>query len=395
MLKVVGKSFAIFVAVFFVFVSSSAYVVDSFSFCDGDLLTQSEVVRHSTMQKPFFSMQFNKNGDFGGALIYTVAGIPIKSVAVKVVPDRKVYLGGMPLGFSLRSEGVLIIGFTDVTTESGAVRPAVAGGVLEGDIVTGVQCQKINGAADIERIVNSAENAGKELCFTVNRGGRYLQLKVTPAYDLTAGKSKVGVLIRESLAGIGTVTYINGDGGFGALGHPVCDFDTRTIFPASDGTVYNCAIIGLVKGERGKPGELRGLFIKSDKHIGTVKVNNKFGIFGVFSARPENELYPSLLDIGGRASAKPGKAKILATLDSKICEYDIEIVKTNYQLSASEKSMVIKVTDPGLLERTGGIVQGMSGSPIIQNGKLIGAVTHVFLNDPTRGYGLYIDWMLA
>ena len=207
---------------------------------------------------------------------------------------------------------------------------------------------------------------------------------------------RLGLWIRDNAAGVGTLTYVRQDNfRFGALGHPVCDIDTGKIMPVSGGNIYKCSIVGFNKGVRGNPGELRGLFLKSGVSVGELDNNNNFGVYGKINEEYVKAMGVEPMMVGFRDSVKTGKAKILSTIDGgKPEEYEIEIIKLNYQSESDKKSMVLRITDERLLNSTGGIVQGMSGSPIIQNGKLVGAVTHVFVSDPTKGFGVYIDWMI-
>ncbi len=196
--------------------------------------------------------------------------------------------------------------------------------------------------------------------------------------------------------GVGTLTFINPNTlRFGALGHAIADADTKENFDVKSGELYKCNVIGVKMGKRGIPGEIMGLFVPGRNEQGTIDKNNDYGVFGNVFENSEFLNDDKLMPIGGRLTAKPGKAKILTTIDGNNIEsFDIEIIKTNYGGGANSKSMVIRVTDEDLISRTGGIVQGMSGSPIIQDGKIVGAVTHVFVNDPKKGFGLYLDWML-
>lgn len=332
---------------------------------------------------------------------YNISNIGYTNEAVEYAAAPKygaVYLGGMPIGLSLSSKGALIIGVGEVNTQSGIAKPCVDAGLVSGDIIIDIQGEGINNVADLDNAVNKPENQGKPLNITFVREGKTMNTVATAAIDSASGKYKLGLWIRDSAAGIGTVTYMKPtEGGrvdFGALGHPICDADTGVIIPILKGEVFKCNILGVNKSVRGTPGELRGVFLREGKFLGSAFVNNKFGVFGRMESKFDNNLYPELVEVAGRRSVKPGKATILSSVDNTIKEYEIEIVKACPQKCAEEKSLVIRITDKDLLERTGGIVQGMSGSPIIQNGKLVGAVTHVFISDPTKGFGVYADWML-
>lgn len=310
----------------------------------------------------------------------------------KVEPER-VYVGGMPIGIMLQSKGVLVIGKLDIITENGAVSPAEKSGITIGDVILKINDKELKGAQDLMNILGKYDNK-EPLKLLVKRKGKEFTAEITPAKDIATKEYKLGLWVRDTAAGVGTVTYIKKDMEFAALGHPICDPESGELLPVSEGKVFDCSIVGITKGSRGRPGELKGIFSKEGS-IGTVRANNRYGIYGKLTKIPENNLYKEPVEIAGKDEIKPGKAKIVTTIrGSEPSEYDIEIVKKNKQKTVEDRSLVIRVSDKRLLSETGGIVQGMSGSPILQNGKICGAVTHVFVNDPTQGYGLYLDWML-
>jgi stage IV sporulation protein B len=311
--------------------------------------------------------------------------------AVKERKKEEVYIGGTPIGITLGAEGLIIAGKNDVITKSGVVSPAVGADISGGDILLSVNGFKTKRPEDIAAALKG--NNGERVTLKLKRGGNEFEERIRPAEDSLTGLKRLGLIVKTDIMGIGTLTYIKADGRYGALGHQIADAETG-LKDLSDGDIYGCTIIGVVKGERNKAGELRGLINKSAAPIGTIDKNNHFGIFGE-AAEPLSETLEKV-EVGGKYSVKPGKAEIRTTVLGDTPErYDIEIVKTNFQGEKSEKGMIIRVTDDRLLKNTGGILQGMSGSPIIQDGKLVGAVTHVFINDPTKGYGMYIDWMLG
>ena len=307
---------------------------------------------------------------------------------------EEVYLGGMPIGMTMHAKGVIVLGIGSVLTKDGTVKPFGDSRVKEGDVITEINGSGILSVEDIHRIINLPETAGKEVTIGFTRRGKEMSETATPAFDLATKSYKLGLWIRDNAAGVGTVTYIRKDKRFGALGHPICDTDVGGILPIRGGNAYKCNIVGVIKGQKGAAGELRGLFLKSKTKLGTIDINNRFGVFGRFDEIPRNKLYPQAVKCATRDMIKPGAASVVTTIGEEICEYKIEIIKTNFQSAQSEKSMVIKVTDERLLSETGGIVQGMSGSPILQDGKLCGAVTHVFINDPSKGFAVYAEWML-
>ena len=318
---------------------------------------------------------------FGGnATVLTASAAP-----------EEYYIGGMTAGFTLSAGGTEIIGLNDVVSDDGLHRPAQDAGIRVGDTICAVDGATIRSISDLNAALERSK--GNPVKVVVKRAGDTAEVTVTPAKDKKSGKYKIGVLIRDTLSGIGTVTYIRKDTlRFGALGHDVCD-ENRNSLGISDPKVYLCSVVGVNKGARGRAGELRGLFI-NDKAIGSADKVCAVGLFGNFDASYDFSRLETV-EIAAMSDATIGKAFIYSTIDG-ICpqKYEINIAKVDAD-NKENKNFVIKVTDEKLISETGGIVQGMSGSPIIQNGKLIGAVTHVFLNDPTRGYGIGIEKMIC
>lgn len=313
----------------------------------------------------------------------------IKSIKANIVKDEEIYLGGTPIGITMNVGGVIITGKCDVVTNNGLRCPTVNSDITTGDILLKLDNKDIESLEDIKVFLDDLENDRVEA--TLRRGERVFRTSISPVVDTLTGKRRLGLFVKDEISGVGTLTYVKADDySFGALGHNVSEsIGSNNI--SVRGNIYDCKVVGVEKGVRGNAGELKGFFTKSNPK-GTIEINNNYGIYG----KVENSLVEGREKIllASRFSAKPGKAQIFTTVDSGQPKgYDIEIIKLNYQKSKAEKGMVLRVTDTELLEKTGGIVQGMSGSPIVQNGKLIGAVTHVFLNDPTKGYGIYIDWM--
>ena len=303
--------------------------------------------------------------------------------------EKTVYVGGMSAGFTLKTGGAQIIGLSEVVSDDGVFSPAAKAGIRVGDVVYKVNEIAVTTIAELNEIVNKSK--GKTLLFEVGRGETRFQTEIQPIKEKGSDKYKVGILIRDTVSGIGTVTYIDkASGRFGSLGHAVAS-ENHTEMQIFNGVVYECSIVGVNKGARGKAGELRGMFL-TDKQLGSAEKLSCCGIFGQVSKDFEvNEL---MCAVANSCTAKPGKAQIYSTVNGVLPKcYDIEVVKVDRN-NKDNKNYVIRITDQELIEETGGIVQGMSGSPIVQNGKLIGAVTHVFLNDPTRGYGIDIERML-
>ena len=300
-----------------------------------------------------------------------------------------VYVGGMSAGFTLKTEGAQVIGTCEVTTDDGTCRPARDAGVRANDTIMKVNNIKIESITQLNEIINKSK--GNPLDFEILRKNNLINLEITPQKEAQTDRYKIGVLIRDFVSGIGTVTYIDRESGrFGALGHAVMA-ENRKEMQISDGNVYACSIIGVNKGVRGRAGELRGAFL-NDKPLGKAEKLCDCGIFGEISVDFKTDELMSV--VASSNGASPGNACIYTTIDGvSPKKYDIEIVKVD-KSNKENKNYVIKIKDEALIDETGGIVQGMSGSPILQNGKMIGAVTHVFLNDPTRGYGIDVETML-
>lgn len=315
--------------------------------------------------------------------------IPIKTVKISEV-DRPVLVpGGNPFGIKLITEGVVVIGISDVESCDGKICPAVKSGIKTGDVIISINGQKITSNNAIENVITQSQ--GEDVVVTLKRDTRQLETILTPIYSITDTCYRAGIYVRDSSAGIGTITFYDPNTEmFGGLGHPVCDADTGDILPLHSGQVVAVTINGLNKGQPGKPGELIGSFVSS-LSIGSLLINNQSGLFGELDSAPNSS---TAIPMAYRQEIKTGKATILTTLKGNSPEeYEIEIESIDLKGAEESKNMVIKITDPDLLSQSGGIVQGMSGSPIIQNGRIVGAVTHVFVNDPTKGYAIFIDTM--
>ncbi len=315
--------------------------------------------------------------------------IPVKSADVIVSERKYVIPSGDVFGIRMFTKGVVVVGSDDVYTEEGISNPSKTAGLNAGDIILTVNGNNVNSTMEIEKAVQ--ENGGNELKLSVKRGKKVLNLKLTPALSKNDNCYKAGIWVRDSMAGVGTITFIDSASKvFGGLGHAVCDVDTGIVMPLADGDAVKTKITGCYKGSCGSTGELCGVF--QDTNIGTLSLNTACGVYGFLNnIVSTNEAVP----IATKQEVKTGSAKIISTVDEKGPQYyDVRIVRICNNDSSSSKNMIIEITDSSLIEKTGGIIQGMSGSPIIQDGMLIGAVTHVFVNDPIRGYAVFADNML-
>lgn len=322
-------------------------------------------------------------------------GITLKKLKVNVINHTSVYVGGSPVGFDLSSDGVIIVGANKIVTANGSISPFLNSGLKTGDCLLQISDRTIHSIDDIDTAVNDRPDPSAPLDITAVRGDQTLSLQITPALDIFSQRYKLGLWVRNSASGIGTLTYVKEHNlRFGAVGHPIVDDSLGENFTVTDGAMYECDLLDIKKGTKKTPGEYIGTIDVHTTPIGTADTNCKYGVYGTVTEAESIDTYlPS--HIGGRLSVKPGNAEIMVSLDGSTPQpYSIKIIKAYSQKKADDKSLIFRVTDQRLLSRTGGIVQGMSGSPIMQDGKLIGAVTHVFLNDPTKGYGVYIDWMI-
>ena len=295
---------------------------------------------------------------------------------------------GETVGIQMKMDGVLVAGVTDVQTADGAVCPAREAGLRAGDVIVAVDGRAVHTSAEL---IEAVEDMAADASVTVTRGGQRRDVRVHPARE-AGGGLRLGLWLRDGVSGVGTVTYIDPQtGAFGALGHGVNDTETGVLLPVADGDVCRARIVDVRRGVSGAPGELAGSFDPGDV-VGCINANTPCGIFGVISGSL-GALRPAV-PVGSPEDVEKGPATILACVAGQDTEeYDVEISRTG-MAAGSGRDLMVRVTDPELLERTGGIVQGMSGSPILQNGRLVGAVTHVLVNDPTRGYGIFIDTML-
>ena len=317
--------------------------------------------------------------------------IPLKAVQAEIVEDQWVYVSGTPVGLYMETQGVLIVDTGEITNEKGITEEPAANIVQPGDYILEVNGK---GISRKKELISEIEKCGGEKVeLLVNRKGEEIPISLEPVFTQEE-EYKLGIWVRDNTQGIGTLTYIDQEGKFGALGHGISDTDTGELLDVSGGELYQAQIISIIRGTRGIPGELSGYIeYEEDKKIGTIEKNTDIGIFGeLFSGM---EPSGKKVKIGYKQEVKKGKAQILIELEGKPEYYDIEITEIYGSRQDSNKSFQIQVTDPALLARTGGIVQGMSGSPILQDGKLIGAVTHVFVQDSSKGYGIFIENMLG
>ena len=325
-------------------------------------------------------------------LSLNLGSFSLKDITVNVIPNTVVIPGGEAIGLRLYTSGVLVVGMSEIVgTDNKTYSPYKESGIKEGDMIVKVDDESVTCTSDLISKVNECN--GKKVEITYIRDGNNYTTEMLPT-KTEENEYKLGLWVRDAATGVGTITYYDPQSKmFGALGHGILDVDTNQLIDIAKGEVITSKIISIIKGEKGSPGEVQGS-IDNGKVIGEVYKNTNFGIYGKLTNTDFIE-NGTELEVMPRDEVKTGKASIICTLDdNKREEYGIEIERVYTATNRSNKNMIIKVTDERLLEKTGGIIQGMSGSPIIQDGKFVGAVTHVMVNNPEKGYGIFADTML-
>lgn len=322
--------------------------------------------------------------------------IPVKTVEVRSIESQKVFASGAPIGIKLKTNGIVIINVSGVFLDDGTKAiPAENAGLLTGDVLIKAGGKDLKNISDLTDVIKNS--GGKPVDIIYRRQDIEYKGTITPIKSGEDEEYRIGVWVRDSSAGIGTLTFINqANNVYGALGHGINDIDTGSLLQVGSGSLMESNIKGIKKGIKGAPGELEGDFLNNSDIVGDIKLNCEFGIFGKIDNKIKKEKLGRLYSIGPHSAVTLGRATILTCINgNQVEEYEIEIQRIARNDLNSTKNMILQITDPRLLNSTGGIVQGMSGSPIIQDGRLIGAVTHVFINDPMRGYGVFIESMLT
>ena len=385
MIKKLIKNFSIITAPIFILVLIGVYNNNS---KDDKLYTQNQMQDTTT-----YVMNDLQNTDSIDCCTSLINSKALTTLHKEKRKDIEVYPGGISIGVKINNKGALVVGYSDISTHEGlSESPGKVAGIELGDIIEEVNGENIETCSDLISKVKTCRN--DEMTVKILRGNSEITKKVSLIKE--DNEYKIGLWVRDSTAGIGTLTFYDKDSKtFGALGHPITDGDTNVSFNIKSGTLLRSSVLSIKKGERGNPGEIKGLFINENESIGNIEKNTNSGIYGDGSVELINPNFNKAMTVAYRDEIKEGHAQIITTVeDGGAKAYDIEILKLLPQDEPGSKSMIIKIVDPVLLEKTGGIVQGMSGSPIIQNGKIIGAVTHVLINKPDVGYGIYIEWML-
>lgn len=317
--------------------------------------------------------------------------LPLKTIKVHTVEKQEVLVSGSPVGSYMETKGVLVIDSGEITDREGIRRTPAEHIIQSGDYICEIDGKVLTGKRQLMQLVR--ENQGEPMELQVIRHQETIKLEMTPV-ETEDGSYKLGIWVRDNIQGIGTLTYVEPNGTFGALGHGISDADTGERLEISDGDLYRADILSIRKGTAGTPGELRGVInYREENRIGTICGNSQYGIRGQMEPGKYTESMKKI-PTGLKQEIQTGKAEIRCDIGDGIREYQCEILEIDSNARDTNKCFVLRITDDDLLSRTGGIVQGMSGSPVLQNGKLIGAITHVFVNDPTKGYGIFIENMM-
>lgn len=317
--------------------------------------------------------------------------LPLKTIKVHTVEKQEVLVSGSPVGIYMETKGVLVIDSGEITDREGIRRTPAERIIQSGDYICEIDGKVLTGKRQLMQLVR--ENQGEPMELQVIRHQETIKLEMTPV-ETEDGSYKLGIWVRDNIQGIGTLTYVEPNGTFGALGHGISDADTGERLEISDGDLYRADILSIRKGTAGTPGELRGVInYREENRIGTICGNSQYGIRGQMEPGKYSESMKKI-PTGLKQEIQTGKAEIRCDIGDGIREYQCEILEIDSNAKDTNKCFVLRITDDDLLSRTGGIVQGMSGSPVLQNGKLIGAITHVFVNDPTKGYGIFIENMM-
>lgn len=331
------------------------------------------------------------SGDY--TISYKYLGLfPLKEAKVEVIEPTYVIPGGAPIGIYIETHGILILGTGKVTGMDGLNYEPALRIVQGGDYIQAINGEEIR---DKEELIERINDLGKEeIVLDLERKGERIQVKLK-AVQTERDEYRLGIWVRDNTQGIGTLTFLTEEGEFGALGHGINDVDTGTLLELEKGALYDTSIVDIKKGEKGTPGELSGMIrYRSELVCGEIEENTPAGIFGTGQERLYEKISPEMVQVGYKQEIELGEAWIRSFVSGEQKDYRVEILEVNRNEADVNKGIILKVTDPELLELTGGIVQGMSGSPILQNGKIVGAVTHVFVQDSTKGFGVFIENML-
>lgn len=339
-----------------------------------------------------FSVQLSQSGNYQVQLQFM--GITLKKINVEAVDPARVMPVGAPVGIHIKTNGVMVLGTGKITDSTGTSVEPAKGIIKSGDYILEIDGIHVSDISDMTQLVR--ESQGEPMMLTVLRDNQQIKLQVIPVME-AGGEYKAGIWIRDDTQGIGTLSFVDQNNNFAALGHGITDVDTSLLIDINGGSLYPAQVRSIVKGEDGSPGEMVGtIYYSQNNRLGSIVKNTNSGIFGHLQAANEWRYDDSkALNVGFKQDMHVGKAQIRCCVDGTVKDYEININSIDYNSRQDNKDFVIEITDKELLSKTNGIIQGMSGSPILQDGKIVGVTTHVFLNDCAKGYGIFIENMLA
>ncbi len=337
-----------------------------------------------------------QNGYTGGSTYEVICRlfgtIPVKRIEVQEVAKKELLAAGTNIGIYVKNAKIMIIGTGEVTDESGVRREPAKNVVHSGDYILAADGEEIESKDQLVKKISFCN--GKKVKLKLLRDGEKIEVSIQPVRS-QEGIYQIGIWVRDDIAGVGTLTYVTDEGAYGALGHGITDADVGSLLDVEKGSIYETSILEIRKGKRGQPGEMSGMINYNEEYkLGTIEENTSVGIYGTLTSMPEELGEVTAVPVMYKEGIKKGSAQIISSVEGSRKAYEIEIEQTDYHSEGNNKGIQFQVTDEKLLEDTGGIIQGMSGSPIIQNGKIIGAVTHVFISDSKMGYGIFIENML-
>lgn len=330
-------------------------------------------------------------------LHFRLLGVPFQKLAVNVVSQVKVIPGGQSIGIVMHSRGIMVVGMSNILDESGkTVNPAEEAGIKIGDLIIGVNGRKIENEHQLRNEIAMCGMSQKKVELEIKRDGKIVKTSIKTVLCRETGRPRIGLFVRDTASGVGTISFYHHESGtYGALGHMITDVDTAMGIDLSNGKVTEASIRGIHRGKKGQPGEKVGMFIEGGAIEGNIEKNSRYGIFGRLKSPLESPFYNNPVPVALSYQIKKGPAEMLTVIDgTEIKKYSVEIQEIFYPWNSHGKGMIIKINDQELLDNTGGIIQGMSGSPIMQDGMMVGVLTHVFINDPLRGYGVPAEWMI-
>lgn len=330
-------------------------------------------------------------------LHFKLFGVPLQKLAVNVISQIKVIPGGQSIGIVMHSRGIMVVGMSNILDQSGKpVNPAEEAGIRIGDLILAVNGKKIENEHQLRNEIALCGMNQKKVELEIKRDGKIIKTSMKTVLCRETGRPRIGLFVRDTASGVGTISFYHPDTGtYGALGHMITDVDTAMGIDLIDGKITEASIRGIHRGKKGKPGEKIGMFIDGGSIQGNIEKNSRYGIFGRLKSPLENPFYDKPVPVALSYQIKKGPAEMLTVVDgTEIKKYNVEIQEIFYPWNSHGKGMIIKINDPDLADIAGGIIQGMSGSPIMQDGMLVGVLTHVFINDPLRGYGVPAELMI-